>query len=412
MPPKPPADPVPARSTRAGAAAAPAAGPLRGGVVRAPLPGAVPAAPDDTRPASLWPESAAAGLDTALGQDAVSRFDPLAGDAARQQQRWRDQWLAVCQPALALRLLLAVQGAVALAMLPATRGLTDWLLRAPVALCAALAGSLLWLSLVCGLRQGLLRCAPRLADGLVSGLGALAGVVGWGLTVLLGVAQPGAWPLAAAALCGGAAAAAAWAWLALRAAAARPADDGARLAELQSRIRPHFLFNALNTALALVSVDPPRAEAVLEDLSALFRSALAETNSAVSLDDEVDLAQRYLAIEQMRFGRRLQLVWDLDPAAALARLPPLVLQPLVENAVRHGVEPAPDGAVVRVRSRAARGMVTLEVINSLPSEAGPPGSGLALANVRERLRLMHDLAGRLHTETRGGEFIARIEVPL
>jgi len=114
----------------------------------------------------------------------------------------------------------------------------------------------------------------------------------------------------------------------------------------------------------------------------------------------------------MRFGRRLQLVWDLDPAAALARLPPLVLQPLVENAVRHGVEPAPDGAVVRVRSRAARGMVTLEVINSLPSEAGPPGSGLALANVRERLRLMHDLAGRLHTETRGGEFIARIEVPL
>jgi len=367
---------------------------------------------DDSRPASLWPESAIPGLNTALGQDAVSRFDPRTGGAAAQQLRWQAERLAVCQPALALRLLLAVLGTVALAMLPSAAGLADWLLRVPVALCSALAGSLLWLSLVCGLRHWLPRQTPLLADALLSGLGALAGVVGWGLTVLLGVAQPGAWPLAAAALCGGAAAAAAWAWLALRAAAARPADDGARLAELQSRIRPHFLFNALNTALALVSVDPPRAEAVLEDLSALFRSALAEANSAVSLDDEVDLAQRYLAIEQMRFGRRLRLVWDLDPAAALARLPPLVLQPLVENAVRHGIEPAADGGVVRVRSRAARGMVTLEVINSLPAEPGAPGSGLALANVRERLRLMHDLAGRLHTERRGAEFIARIEVPL
>ncbi|OYU93504.1 MAG: hypothetical protein CFE45_20775 [Burkholderiales bacterium PBB5] len=184
------------------------------------------------------------------------------------------------------------------------------------------------------------------------------------------------------------------------------------MAELQSRIRPHFLFNALNTALALVQVDPPRAEGVLEDLSALFRVALAETGSAVSLDDEVDLAQRYLAIEQIRFGARLALAWDLDPAAATARLPPLVLQPLVENAVRHGVEPSPRGGTVRVRSRVLRGMVQLEVINSLPAEPGPPGSGLALANVRERLRLLHDLAGRLHTEQRDGHFIARIEVPL
>ena len=119
-----------------------------------------------------------------------------------------------------------------------------------------------------------------------------------------------------------------WAWLDMRSRIWHPANASARLAELQSRIQPHFLFNALNTALALVRVDPARAESVLEDLAQLFRVALAETGSAVTLDEEIDLAQRYLAIEQLRFGDRLQLVWDLDPAAASASVPPLVLQPL------------------------------------------------------------------------------------
>ena len=139
---------------------------------------------------------------------------------------------------------------------------------------------------------------------------------------------------------------------------------------------------------------------------------LAESGSAVTLDEEIDLAQRYLAIEQLRFGERLQVVWDLDPAASAARLPPLVLQPLVENAVRHGVEPSASGGTVRVRSRAWGGMAMLEVSNGLPAEPSAQGSGMALANVRERLRLLHDLAGRLHTESRDGKFVARIEVPL
>jgi two-component system sensor histidine kinase AlgZ len=387
--------------------------PPRPPAARPTAPAASSALPDDTRPASLWPESAAGGLDTAHAQEAISRFDPQPAPALQARaQRQQALRLAVCQPALALRLLLAVLAAAGLALLPVASGLRDWMLRVPVAACAVLAGTLLWLSLLCAARGWLPRRGPRVADALVLALGALAGMVGWGLTVALGVAPWGHWPALAALACGAALAAAAWAWLGWRAAAAMPADDGARLAELQSRIRPHFLFNALNTALALVPVDPARAEVVLEDLSQLFRVALAETGSAVSLDDEVDLAQRYLAIEQIRFGPRLRLLWELDPAASLARLPPLVLQPLVENAVRHGVEPSADGGTVRVRSRAARGMATLEVINSLPDQPGPPGTGVALANVRERLRLMHDLAGRLHTEVRGGEYIARIEVPL
>ena len=370
--------------------------------------GTHPGAPQDTRPASVWPLSGQ-GLDTAMGQDAVSRFGAQTPSQLQKRQAAR---LALCQPALALRVLMAVLASVALLAMPVSQGWRDWVLRVPVALVAAMAGTLLWLSLVCGLRRQLPTWPPAWAAALVMVLGGAAASIGWGLTVLLGVTAPRPWNGLGAVLCGTAVAAGLWSWLALRADATRPAEDGARLAELQSRIRPHFLFNALNTALALVQVDPPRAEAVLEDLSQLFRAALAETGSAVSVDDEVELAQRYLAIEQIRFGQRLQLEWDLDPAASEARLPPLVLQPLVENAVRHGVEPSAHGGRVTVRSRAYRGMATIEVSNTLPDEPGPHGTGLALANVRERLRLLHDLAGRLHTEVIGRQFFARIEVPL
>ena len=146
-----------------------------------------------------------------------------------------------------------------------------------------------------------------------------------------------------------------WVWLDQRARSARPADASARLAELQSRIRPHFLFNALNTAVALVQIDPERAESVLEDLSQLFRVALAEVGASVTLAEEIDLAQRYLAIEQVRFGDRLAVSWEVDAAASSARVPPLVLQPLVENAVRHGIETSlRGGTVLRARQGAPR----------------------------------------------------------
>jgi two-component system sensor histidine kinase AlgZ len=189
-------------------------------------------------------------------------------------------------------------------------------------------------------------------------------------------------------------------------------DARVRLAELQSRIRPHFLFNALNTALALVRVDPRRAEQVLENLGQLFRVALADAGTSVSLDEELDLARAYLAIEQVRFGPRLQLQWDIDAGVGQARVPPLMLQPLVENAVRHGVEPAPGGARVRVRATLGRGQVVVQVSNSLPDEPAATGHGMALHNVRERLRLLHDVAAQLETWREDGMHHARIVIPL
>ena len=121
------------------------------------------------------------------------------------------------------------------------------------------------------------------------------------------------------------------AWLVWRARALMPAATTARLAESQSRIRPHFLFNTFNSAIALVRAEPAQAKAVLEDLAELFRSALADPAESVTRGQEIILAQRYLAIEQVRFGERLRVKWQLDAAADGARLPPLLLQPLCEH---------------------------------------------------------------------------------
>ena len=190
-----------------------------------------------------------------------------------------------------------------------------------------------------------------------------------------------------------------------------PADSAARLAHLQARIAPHFLFNTLNTAIALVRQDPARAEAVLEDLADLFRQALADPAQSVCLSDEVALARRYLRIEQVRFGPRLRVHWTLDPRADGARVPPLVLQPLVENAVQHGVQPSAQGAQVHVCTQRRGDSVGITIRNTVPHGPGPPGSGLALANVRERLHLMHDARCRFQAGLSAGVFEVQMEVP-
>ena len=140
------------------------------------------------------------------------------------------------------------------------------------------------------------------------------------------------------------------------------------------------------------------------------RRAVPEITFATQAQAEVTLAQRYLDIEQLRFGERLRVRWDLDPACDAARVPPLLLQPLVENAVRYGVEPNEAGGELLVRTRLHGGEVELLVRNSVLASA-PGGHGLALANVRERLRLLHDLAARLQIESEGERFAVRITLP-
>ncbi len=390
-----------------------------------------------TRPASQWPDTASSadGYSTGMAAFAAvgsstlqphSRFDPLAEERSRLQAQAAATF-DVCHPALALRALLLVQVALALVALADATTPSDWVARQAALAFGGVAATLLWLVTVCGLRKPLRSVGLTVRAGAVLLLGAAAAGVSWlplwwaGLAGEAGVAR-----IASVLLAGAALAALLWAWLDLRARLWQPATARARLAELQSRIRPHFLFNALNTALALVRVDPERAEAVLEDLAQLFRVALAEVGASVSLEEEIDLAQRYLAIEEQRFGPRLAVRWQIDPRVHAARVPPLVLQPLVENAVRHGVEPAAGGGRISIRAALQRGQVVVEVVNTLPNgsaeyphagDGSAAGHGMALHNVRERLRLLHDLQAECQVWREAGtggstdRFHARIVLP-
>jgi two-component system sensor histidine kinase AlgZ len=326
----------------------------------------------------------------------------------------------LCQPARVLRLVLAVQiPLIPLVLLLAPAGM--WLGRQAAVSLAALGATLGWLGLMC-LLQPVWQAWSRAQQSVLAGV-AGAGVAWLAQRVLdsLMLIEPlGALSRAdvGALCCGASAALLVWFWLHEREQRQQPAQSQARLAELQARIRPHFLFNALNAVLILIRLDPDRAERVLEDLSALFRQAMAETASAVSLATEVDLAKRYIAIEQVRFGDRLRVSWDIEPATLAARVPPLVLQPLVENAVKHGVEPSTQGARIRVTAQAVNGLVRLTVNNTLSEAPSHPGSGMALANVAERLKLLHDLAAHVEsgivTDPTHGQrfFVTRLTFPL
>lgn len=360
---------------------------------------------------SLWPHTAP--LRGAPGADALTHFDPLADE----RERLRAQAAAafdVCHPALALRAVVLVQAVLAIVALAGATSGAHWASRQGALAVGGLAGTLLWLVLVCALKRVLRDLPAALRAAGVLGLGGITALLAWWPLAWAGLAADGGsgLRLAGVALAGIGFAAWLWAWLDLRARIWQPANAAARLAELQSRIRPHFLFNALNTALALVRADPEKAERVLEDLSELFRVALAEAGASVSLEEEVELARRYLEIEAVRFGPRLAVHWEVDARANAARIPPLVLQPLVENAVRHGIEPAAAGGQVTVCTAVQRGQVVVTVSNTVGDEPGSPGHGMALQNLRERLRLLHDVAAQCDVWREGGLFHARIVLPL
>jgi len=327
----------------------------------------------------------------------------------------------VCHVGVVLRAVLFVHGVLALGVAFSVPDAAAWWRQFAATSAVALPALLVWLITACLAERPLARL-PAGAQW--------AAAISWGGACALAarslwdwVQWPAATPEASAlqavavAATGAAMAAAFFHWLRQRARLQLPAATTARLAELQSRIRPDFLFNTLNTAIALVRIDPLRAETVLEDLAELFRVALSDggPKAVTTLGDEIELARRYLQIEELRFGARLQVRWELDPQADGARLPPLLLQPLVENAVKHGIEPAAQGGMLRVRTRVRRSQVEILVANSLPgSSAAPaaPGHGIALRNVHERLRLMHDVAADFSARRHGDVYRVQIVVPL
>jgi two-component system, LytTR family, sensor histidine kinase AlgZ len=314
-----------------------------------------------------------------------------------------------CHVGLVLRAVLLVQTLVAVGVMFAAPDMLTWITHFAIATAASLPATLLWLLAACSLKKHLqkLNTAQQALAGAL--LGALAGVYACAMLGWIGAQQQVPW--LASGLAGALVALALVAMLIWRAQQLAPRSDAARLQELQSRIRPHFLFNTLNSAIALIRAEPSKAENMLEDLSELFRSALVEQGVSSPLAREVELARSYLAIEQIRFGDRLRVTWQIDSNTLGAKLPPLVLQPLVENAVKHGVEPSSSGADVKISTEKRGSTVVVKITNTAPAGQGEPGHGVALDNVRERLRLLHDVQAQFRCTWVGGIYQVRMEIP-
>ena len=198
----------------------------------------------------------------------------------------------------------------------------------------------------------------------------------------------------------------------LRASAFSPAQAEARLAALNARIRPHFLFNSLNAVLSLIRARPQQAEAALESLSDLFRAAMRDPGELVSLADEIALGQQYLELEKLRLGERLAVDWKIDGDFSNIPIPPLILQPLLENAVYHGIEPAPQGGLLEVGVERHREELIMVITNPTAGQAQhAAGNHMALANIRERLALYYDLEARLDILAGADRYEVRITLP-
>lgn len=201
----------------------------------------------------------------------------------------------------------------------------------------------------------------------------------------------------------------------LRARAFSPALGEARLQALQARIRPHFLFNSINAVLSLIRSDPQRAECALEDLADLFRVLMRDNRDQSTLAQELQLCQQYLSIEKIRLGARLNVVWEIQQLSeqdlAHIQIPSLLLQPLIENAVHHGVEPSPLPALISICLQRQGDQIAIAVTNPYFSAHASRGNHMALDNIRQRLTLLYDVEAELVAEVVGQQFHVKLVFP-
>ena len=186
----------------------------------------------------------------------------------------------------------------------------------------------------------------------------------------------------------------------------------ARVHALQARIRPHFLFNSMNTIASLTRSNPALAESAVQDLADLFRANLSEKRNTITLAEELEVARIYQRIEQLRLGERLRVDWNITQLPMHALVPGLLLQPLLENAIYHGVEPQPEGGVVTVTGELSGGLVTVVVRNRVADrQSDREGNKLALANIRERLSLMYGERALVKAGRFDAEYIVTLRFP-
>lgn len=191
-------------------------------------------------------------------------------------------------------------------------------------------------------------------------------------------------------------------------------ESQSRLQALQSRIRPHFLFNSMNTIASLTRSDPKQAEVAVENLADLFRISLGDARASYTLKEELELCRRYLEIEALRLGDRLKLEWQLETLPMDARVPPLLLQPLLENAVYHGVEAMMGGGTITIHGERNGRYLVINIQNPIPpspQSSHQRGNRLAMDNIRERLQAVYEKQGKLMIEQKEGHYSVSVHFP-
>jgi len=191
----------------------------------------------------------------------------------------------------------------------------------------------------------------------------------------------------------------------------------AQVQALQSRIRPHFLFNSLNSIASLVSTDADLAEQAVEDLSDLFRVSLADSERRVTIKEELEIARLYQRMEQLRLGDRLTVKWQVNELPLRQKVPALMLQPLLENAIYHGIEPIVGGGTVQVNGQVVDKLVQIDVINPVSnisenSQQRRKGNQIALQNIQSRLRLLYGDKAEVDVQPGNEEFKVSLRFPL
>ena len=192
------------------------------------------------------------------------------------------------------------------------------------------------------------------------------------------------------------------------------AEGEARYQALHARIRPHFLFNSLNSVAALIATRPDEAERMIEDMSDLFRATLGQHRTLAPLAAEIELMLAYLRIEQVRFGDKLKVEWQVGKDVLDILVPPLSVQPLVENAIVHGVARCRDGGTIRIVIRRADGGLFVQIENPVATAdaTSPPGSKTAVRNIAQRLALIYGPSARIEIGQDGDVFRATMRIPI
>lgn len=190
------------------------------------------------------------------------------------------------------------------------------------------------------------------------------------------------------------------------------AESQARLQALQARIRPHFLFNSMNTIAYLTRSNPEKAEEAVEDLADLFRQSLADSRYQITIYEELELTRRYLSIEKLRMEERLKVNWNIDTLPMDALIPSLCIQPLVENAIYHGIETLSQGGTIDISGSMKKNMISVTINNPVPQTTNKkPGNKIALENIKSRLEAFHGPKAKMNVQSGDGVFSITISFP-